>query len=306
MEEAVFYREHSMEFPSISDSGVQLPIRPLALAFDLDGTLLDYDGHMSDSVARAVRLISRGGIKVFIVTGRLQAGAERYWEELELDTPIAGCNGGYIGLPGQKPIRHIRLSEKARKIILDFDTGQDLFVNYAIDNAIFCLHDSPERDYYSRAYSLVTLASGVEDILERPLPTKCLCITPEADQPHVLEMFRAALAGEAEITTSNNRFIEIMPPGVDKGTAIETLAEWSGFPVEGFIAVGDAMNDLPMLRKAGFAISFKSGDPRMADEVDMLLPPLWEDGMEVLAKCVLGMTGSGRFLTPRSSRFFKK
>ncbi len=294
------------ECPNISDSGIQLPIRPQAIAFDLDGTLLDYDGHLKGSVARAVRLIARGGIKVFLVTGRLESGCERYWRELGLDTPIATCNGARVGFPGKEPFLHVRLGETARNIILDLEAEQGLYVNYYIDTHVFSMSDGPVRDWYSRVFSPVERATDRGDILSRPLPTKCLCITAENEYESVNALFAERLSGEAMVTRSNDNFVEILPPGADKSVGLRALAEWSGIPLDKFIAVGDGMNDLPMLRAAGFAISFKTGNPKLASEVDMLIPPLWEDGMEILAKCVLGMTNSGRFLTPRSTRFFTK
>ncbi len=294
-----------MDLPQFSDTGVQLPIHPLGIAFDMDGTLLDYDGHLSESVARAVRLITKTGIRVFIVSGRLQSGSEKYWEELELDTPIVSCNGAYIGFPGEQPLHHLRLDAACRDIIMEAEKEFGLYVNYCIDNAVYSLTDGPDRDMYSAHYSFVALAPDREDIRSRNNPTKCLCITAEADQARILAMFKERLGDNVVLTRSNNRFIEIMPLGADKGEGLRFVAEWASIPMDRFIAVGDALNDLPMLREAGFAISFKSGDPRLAEYVDMLLPPLWEDGIDVLAKYVLGMTNSGRFLTPRSSRFFR-
>ncbi len=295
-----------MECPNFSVSGIPLPIRPQAIAFDLDGTLLDYDGHLKGSVTRAVRLIARGGIRVFLVTGRLESGCERYWREIGLDTPIATCNGARVGFPGKEPFLHIRLDEAARNTVLDLEAEHGLYVNYYIDTHVYSMSDGPVRDWYSRVFSPVERAADRHDILSRPLPTKCLCIAPENDYQRLNSLFIEKLAGEAVVTRSNENFIEILPPGADKSVGLRALAGWSGIPVENFIAVGDGMNDLPMLRAAGFSISFKSCDPRLAEEVDMLIPPLWEDGMEILAKCVLGMTNSGRFLTQRSTRFFTK
>ncbi len=292
--------------PVFSDTGIPLPIRPRAIAFDLDGTLLDYDGHLSESVARAVRQIGNTDIRVFIATGRLLAGAEKYWRELELNTPIVSCNGASIGFPGESPLYETTLDAEVRDIVLDLEKRHDLYINYYLDNSVYTLKDGAERDFYSRQYVLVALARDREDILSRALPTKCLCITSEADQAGAIRLLSEALRDRAVITTSNNRFIEILPIGADKGSALQRLSEWSGIPTDRFIAVGDGMNDLPMLQKAGFAISFRTADRRLAEHVDMLLPPLWEDGIEILAKCILGLTNSGRFLTARSSRFFKK
>ncbi len=283
-----------MDFPTTTESGVPLPIRPQAIAFDLDGTLLDHDGVLSDAVARAVRRISRSGIRVFIVTGRLQSGAERHWRAIEPGTPIACCNGAHIGFPGEAPLRHARLSKTVRRKIVDIDSGSGLYFNYAVDNTVYALKDGPEREFYSRVFSPVSLAGGPEEILALPAPTKCLCVTSEAEQPAALALLREALGDGAQVTTSNSRFIEIIPPGVDKGAALDFLAHWMGVTPDAFIAVGDAMNDAPMMEKAGFAVSFTSGDPGMREHADMLLPPLWEEGMRVLAGRVLGIAGSER------------
>ncbi len=294
-----------MDFPAVSDTGILLPIRPKGIAFDLDGTLLDYDGRLSESVARAIRLIAKSGIRVFLVTGRQESGVEHYWRQLELDTPIATCNGAYVAFPGQEPILHMRLSENARDAILDVSQTNSLYVNYYIDNHVYTLNDGPEREMYSSRFSPVERATDAEDITNRRPPTKCLCITTENEQARAMKIFMERLGKNADVTRSNARFIEILPAGANKAVGLKTLAEWCGATAGDFIAVGDAMNDLPMLSEAGFAVSFTSGDPGLREHVDMLLPPLWEDGMEILAKCILGMTNSGRFFTPHSRRFFK-
>lgn len=295
-----------MDCPIESARGVKLPIRPVGIAFDLDGTLLDYDGRLSEAVAASVRLIARAGIKVFLVTGRLENSCEPYWRELRLDTPMATCNGAYVGFPGQEPFLHIRLSERVRDAILRIERENGLYVNYYIDNQVYALHDGPEREFYTRRYSPVELVAGAADIAARRPPSKCVCIVPESEQSRVTALFADALGDEVGITSSNNRFIELLPPDANKAVGLKALADWCGVPLEKMAAVGDGMNDLPMLQAASFSISFSSGNPRLAEHVDMLLPPLWEGGMDILARCILGLTDSGRFLTSRSRRFFKK
>ena len=292
-----------MEFTNVSDSGVSLPIRPRGIAFDLDGTLLDYDGRLDESVARAVRLISRSGIRVFLITGRQLSACERFWRELDLSTPLVTCNGAWVGLPGRDPFLHIRLSPEARDAVLRLEGEYNLYVNYYIDNRVYTFKDVPEREWYSRRFSIVEKLSDRDSPAFRRLPTKCLCIVAENERDHFFDVFAGALENVAVVTSSNNRFIEILPLGVDKAVGLRTLSEFSGIALDNFIAVGDAMNDLPMLNASGFSITFKSGDRRLADQVDMVLPPLWEDGADFLARCVLGLSDSGRFLTPRSRRF---
>lgn len=277
-----------MHSPDPSDPDTPLPVRPKAIAFDMDGTLLDHDGRLDDAVAQGVRRLADAGVKVFLVSGRLQSGCLRFWEQLGLDTPIAACNGATVGLPGQPPFVDHRLSAKTRDIVLDIDQKHGLHIHYCVENTVYTLHDGPVREDYSRKFSPVQLAPGPEAVLALPIPSKCLCIIPESEQPRCLDLFARALDGAAAVTTSSKRFIEIIPTRANKGYGLEELARWSGIPVERFAAAGDAMNDAPMLKAAGFAVGFTSGDPRLAEFLDATLPPLWEGGMEILLGRILG------------------
>jgi hydroxymethylpyrimidine pyrophosphatase-like HAD family hydrolase len=189
---------------------------------------------------------------------------------------------------------------------MELETRHNLYVNYYLDSSVYCAHDSPLREWYAKHYSLNVNLLPLEKIAALGLPMKCLSIVETGEHAPVSRLFASALGDQAKLTASNDRFIEILPPEADKAEGVRQLSLWSGIPLADFVAVGDGLNDLPMLEAAGFSITFNSGDPRLAEHADMVLPPLWEDGMDMLAKVVLGLTESGRFLTRRSNRLFRK
>jgi HAD superfamily hydrolase (TIGR01484 family) len=75
-------------------------------------------------------------------------------------------------------------------------------------------------------------------------------------EPEGIEALRreltARFAGRATVVTSKPYFLEILALGVDKGTALARLAARLGVPMGRVMAVGDAMNDLAMVREAGW------------------------------------------------------
>lgn len=66
------------------------------IAFDLDGTLLNSQGHILPENRQAIDKVQSLGIKVVLVTGRHHTAARPYHVELGLDTPIICCNGTYL------------------------------------------------------------------------------------------------------------------------------------------------------------------------------------------------------------------
>ncbi len=66
-----------------------------AIAFDLDGTLLDGRRQIRPSSIDAIRAARAKGVKVIIVTGRHHSVTRPYHHQLELDTPAICCNGTY-------------------------------------------------------------------------------------------------------------------------------------------------------------------------------------------------------------------
>src|SRR5262249_11006629 len=71
-----------------------------ALVLDLDGTLLDRRGKLSDPTRRAVRRARDAGYLVVIATGRSLSGAKAVHQDLGLDTALCAYNGAWIGPAG--------------------------------------------------------------------------------------------------------------------------------------------------------------------------------------------------------------
>ncbi len=61
----------------------------------------------------------------------------------------------------------------------------------------------------------------------------------------------------------NKESLMILPRGVDKASGLRQIAAELGIPGEKMVAVGDAENDQPMLRAAGFAVAVANALPEI-------------------------------------------
>ena len=83
----------------------------------------------------------------------------------------------------------------------------------------------------------------------------------------------------ANLVQSENTYLEILPSGVNKGNALEILAEHLGIPLEEVICFGDNLNDLEMILRAGVGVAMSNGREEVRDAADIVAPSNNEDGV---------------------------
>lgn len=67
-----------------------------AAVIDLDGTLLDDQGNISDRSIKVLELLHRRNMAIVIATGRLDADARRILEKIDFTPTVVSCNGALI------------------------------------------------------------------------------------------------------------------------------------------------------------------------------------------------------------------
>jgi hydroxymethylpyrimidine pyrophosphatase-like HAD family hydrolase len=78
------------------------------------------------------------------------------------------------------------------------------------------------------------------------------------------EAVRSALGGEATAVRSQSYYLDITPPGCDKGTFVQAMARRLAISTDAVATIGDMQNDLPMFAVSGvsFAMGNATGDVR--------------------------------------------
>jgi hydroxymethylpyrimidine pyrophosphatase-like HAD family hydrolase len=263
---------------------------PRLIAIDLDGTLLNSDGHVSPRNLAALRLAESSGAEVVISTGRRHSFAMRVLRDLNLHpaSALISSNGTVIRTLGSEllhrthlPLATARwlcehLAEYRNTLILTFDltdsNGNDrrgaLIVEHLDE-----LNTSIDRWMRSNE-PYIAQVDRFEDALQ-PIPGQtppiqmmlCGSVPRMAEaEGRLREHPLVTPVGElespnTEVTLHRTIYpkkdlsiVDILPAGCSKASALEHLAQLRGLSTSDILAIGDNWNDVAMLRLAGHSV----------------------------------------------------
>ncbi len=238
------------------------------LALDLDGTLLNEEMKIEPRTADNLAALSARGVEIVLCSGRRFSAAVGYAKELELPGPIVVNNGAIVkgAASGrtlyaeyfpqeQLPLLLRLLREMGLPAVLLTDRypDYDFFVDVAEDG----------NEYHTE---YVTLNRDMARVVEDLLAVRC----EKATQVNVFHTYPRLLAAEQRIAEamegkvssviiSHVKYkgcsLEIAAPGSSKWKALRWLAEQRGIRPEEIVAIGDEVNDVEMVRGAGFGVA---------------------------------------------------
>jgi HAD superfamily hydrolase (TIGR01484 family) len=249
---------------------------PRILACDLDGTLLNGKGVLSDATANALHKAVASGVEVVIATGRRHSFAWTMLAPLGLDpeTVLISSNGAITRTFGGRPIHRIgmpieialqlcrQLNDYRNSLVFTFDrTGPGALV---VEN-IAALHARLARWVEANLHELeaVLPLERAFDGGEEPVQAMiCGTLAVMRDGLAVLdaatrdaEDLRQKISiHRTEYAARDLSIVDLMPNGCSKGSALARLAADRGVEAAEIVAIGDNMNDAEMLAYAGRAV----------------------------------------------------
>ena len=243
----------------------------ILLAADADGTLLTDDKRILDKDKAAICEFCEQGGLFTIATGRGVAFARPVVEELSLAIPAVIFNGAAVydysrdcflwqcTLPKAAKEYILLFKERFPTLGIEILRGREVYV--ASTNARVERH---------------ALLSGV--------PTRCSIqeVPPDGwiktllvDEPEIIdEVIKFAGSQNIEslhLVRSAPMFYEILPHGVNKGSALSKLIELTGISGRRVAAVGDFMNDLEMIQMADIKIAVANAEEIVKSHAELIV-----------------------------------
>jgi len=226
---------------------------------DVDGTLLTTDKILTDGAKAAVRKLHDAGIGFTIVSSRPTIGMGFLIEQLEITLPVGAFNGSSIVDAWLKPLeQHLiapSVGQRSLDVLNAFGVDIWLFTNDRWYTR------NPAGEYVPHEKRAIKADPTIIADFTPHLPEACKIVGASSD-PALLQCCEAAMkeavGAEATAVRSQTYYLDVTPPGHDKGTFVEAMIERLGIPAASVATIGDMENDLPMFARSG--ISFAMGN----------------------------------------------
>jgi Cof subfamily protein (haloacid dehalogenase superfamily) len=267
--------------PLLSDGTRLTRRRPLLIALDLDGTVLDAKQGLHPRTRDAVHAAIDGGTTVLIATGRMYRSALPWARRLRVTAPLICYQGALIrtvppnGTDTTTTLFEDALSPDVALHALRIARAGGWHVQAYLDDRLLCDQDRPEAHLYARIAQVeITFVDDLEVLVGARGSTKIACVVDDAGGAAACEdAMRRELGDQARVTRSLPPFVEVTSPVASKGRALRRLCEHLGVAMADVAAVGDAPNDSDMLEAAGYAVAVQGAREDVVRHADALCAP---------------------------------
>lgn len=262
------------------------------IALDMDGTLLNDEKKISTANCEAIKLARENGVKVVLASGRPLVGFRKYLDQLDLiskeDYAVA-FNGALVqSSEGGEIVSKATLNLDDYKYL--YELSKELKVNiHALTETTVI---SPVDSKYTRLEAKMNgISSEIADVYDVPSDTTVVKVM-FVDEPEIIEEIMNKIPEEVSdkytIVRSAPFYLEFLHKSVNKGAGVAALAEMLNIKQEEVICIGDAGNDIHMIKYAGLGVAMGNAFPEVKRIASFITKTNEKDGVaHVINKFIL-------------------
>ncbi len=229
------------------------------IALDMDGTLLQAGGTISEQNLQWIHRARNAGIEVTIATGRPKRMIIPYLELLGIQVPFVVANGSEVWTSGG--------------VLLERHT-----INHDDIRFLYALAQAYGIHFWSSVVDQVFKPGAFPEEIER---YQWLKFGFKSEEPHVMgEIWKRLKAyGRLELSSSDPSNIEVNPKGITKATGLQKVCDYLNITAQQVVTMGDGLNDVAMLRWAGLGVAMANAPAEVQAYADTTTDHHEQDGV---------------------------
>ena len=269
------------------------------IAIDIDGTLLNSYGEVTDENKNAIQNAISKGAEVILASGRPIMSVKNLANELNANNYIICGNGAIMYDMQKEQILYNKFLDKSKVLqIIKICEENSIYYNLYTDNMILTnglnynvlfynkenLNKPEEKktkinivnDIYKYVeekqdenYLKITICDNSKIIFDRIIQK--LKTIKDIDVLDVAHMSRKMIKDGTEDVLVEYYYTEISNVGVDKWYAIEELMNKLGITSNEVMAIGDNVNDKIMIENAGLGVVMGNSAPYIKEIADIVV-----------------------------------
>ena len=277
------------------------------IAIDLDGTLLNSYGVVTDRTKQTIKKCIDKGIEIVLASGRPNDSIEAIAKEIGAEHYFIAGNGALIyDIKKQKVIYEKYMSKEKVLEIIKLCEQNSISYNVYTDktilatalkyNVLYYHKENLKKEESKKTHINIVddMYSYVKQMQEEKFLKITICDTNSnvfnaiirkmkqikgIDILEVSHMSRKIIKQGTEDVPIEYYYTEISLQEVDKYNALQFLQKKLNIKNEETIAIGDNMNDKKMIQKAGMGIAMKQSCPAVIEIADYVTEGNNEDGV---------------------------
>lgn len=287
------------------------------VAVDLDGTLLNSYGEVTEYTKEVIKKVQQKGLKFIIASGRPMDSIKSISKDIGADKYFIAGNGAIIYdtqkqkiiyekyIPKQKVLEIAKICEE-NNIFYNIYTEKNVITQYLKYNVLYYFKENLKKEPDKKTNIMVV--NNMYDFIKNSEEMKCIKITicdeskiifnsiikkikkiKDIEVLDVLHMSRKLIKQGTEDVAIEYFFTEITSSEVDKINAIKNLIKILGIDIKEVIAIGDNINDKKMIEEAGLGICMGQASEKIKEVSKIVTEDNNNDGVakaleEVIAK----------------------
>lgn len=277
------------------------------VAIDLDGTLLNSYGIVTEYTKQTIKKCIQKGIEIVLASGRPNDSIEAIAKEIGATNYFISGNGALIYdmqkqesiyekyMTKEKVLEIIKICEE-NSISYNVYTNKTILATSLKHNVLYYHKENLKKEENKKTH--INIVENMYEYVKQLNEERFLKITVcdennsifnsiirklrQIEGIEVLDvshMSRKIIRQGTEEIPIEYYYTEVSLAEVDKWNAIEFLREKLGIKKEEIIAIGDNMNDKKMIEEAGLGIIMKGSTPIVSEVADYITEGNNEDGV---------------------------
>lgn len=232
------------------------------VAIDLDGTLVDRNGQISEEDKAAVAFLKHNFVKVILCTGRILQTTAPFIKELDLNSPHVTFDGALIHVvEGRSTLYKLPLPSELVKEAVEYCRAEGIYLELYSRDTFFAEHENWSDEIHRNFFKVEPTLVNFDNIWDKEDLLKAEMVVGSLEDAKRAKGFADHFSGRLNFSVAHTpaypeaEFLNIVHPEVSKGAALRFFAREIGvYPTE-TVAIGDGMNDISMLKEAGYAVA---------------------------------------------------